>query len=249
MPKCLNWEVCINLINLLKTVCLTKLIKFCSGHNCGRFVWQLDEVSTGQANWKEVLRNFWPEFHEDVVDAMKVPISKVHPGIPSPWYSSTSYEFAWSWIVSDDFIVHFILNVKVAVLLEELLAKQLFPSTSAGAGDRVCPRLAYTWLYLLICCYMDGNSANIRRLLTSFRVFVASSISAVVSWENMLFFCCQSVDDWWRPQLKIFMCQLQRRKSVSKTESLRSWLFFWMFAPPWLPVCFPSNTQLQIIGP
>lgn len=51
-----------------------------------------------------MLRNFWPEFHEDVLDAMKVPIKKV------------------------------------AVLLEELLAKQLFPSTGAGAGDRVCPR-------------------------------------------------------------------------------------------------------------
>lgn len=64
---------------------------------------QLDEVSAGQANWKNVLGNFWPGFHGNVLDAMKVPVEKV------------------------------------VEMLEAVLAKQFFPSTSSGPGDRVCP--------------------------------------------------------------------------------------------------------------
>lgn len=38
---------------------------------------QLDEVSGGQAEWKEVLRGFWPEFESVVASSIKVPIQKV----------------------------------------------------------------------------------------------------------------------------------------------------------------------------
>ncbi|KAH8941863.1 hypothetical protein BDL97_14G067700 [Sphagnum fallax] len=38
---------------------------------------QLDEVSAGNANWKALLAKFWPEFHENVLAAMKIPIDKV----------------------------------------------------------------------------------------------------------------------------------------------------------------------------
>lgn len=64
---------------------------------------QLDDVSAGNALWKNVLRDFWPGFHESVQNAMKVPIEKV------------------------------------VEMLEEVLAEQFFPSTSAQDRDRVCP--------------------------------------------------------------------------------------------------------------
>lgn len=38
---------------------------------------QLDEVSAGQANWKNILADFWPGFHESVLGAMKIPVEKV----------------------------------------------------------------------------------------------------------------------------------------------------------------------------
>lgn len=46
---------------------------------------QLDEVSAGQANWKKVLGNFWPGFHGNVLDAMKVPVEKVQLMLPVPF--------------------------------------------------------------------------------------------------------------------------------------------------------------------
>nr|XP_024364325.1 uncharacterized protein LOC112276825 isoform X3 [Physcomitrium patens] len=64
---------------------------------------QLDDVSAGNALWKDLLREFWPGFHGNVLDAMKVPVEKV------------------------------------VEMLEEVLAKQFFPSTGPGAGDRICP--------------------------------------------------------------------------------------------------------------
>lgn len=39
---------------------------------------QLDEVSAGQANWKNILADFWPGFHESVLGAMKIPVEKVN---------------------------------------------------------------------------------------------------------------------------------------------------------------------------
>lgn len=38
---------------------------------------QLDDVSAGNALWKDLLREFWPGFHGNVLDAMKVPVEKV----------------------------------------------------------------------------------------------------------------------------------------------------------------------------
>ncbi|CAM6081696.1 unnamed protein product [Calypogeia fissa] len=38
---------------------------------------QLDDVSAGRAEWKNVLNNFWPEFHEGVSTVLKIPIEEV----------------------------------------------------------------------------------------------------------------------------------------------------------------------------
>ncbi|KAL3696297.1 hypothetical protein R1sor_010373 [Riccia sorocarpa] len=38
---------------------------------------QLDEISGGRANWKSVLMDFWPEFHEGVCSVLKIPIEEV----------------------------------------------------------------------------------------------------------------------------------------------------------------------------
>lgn len=56
---------------------------------CGvRNVWciQLDEVSAGHANWKALLAKFWPEFHENVLAAMKIPIDKVPSDLVLIWF-------------------------------------------------------------------------------------------------------------------------------------------------------------------
>lgn len=39
----------------------------------------------------------------------------------------------------------------------------------------------------------------------------------------------------------ILNCQLQRRKGVSKTESIWSWLLLWMLSLSWLPVRVSFN--------
>lgn len=52
--------------------------------NCPHDHFQLDEVSGGQAEWKEVLRGFWPEFESVVASSIKVPIQKASCVIPSP---------------------------------------------------------------------------------------------------------------------------------------------------------------------
>jgi hypothetical protein len=78
-----------------------------------------------------VLGNFWPGFHGNVLDAMKVPVEKVQFFLPMP---SILHHFIPVSMVSD------ILGVKVVEMLEAVLAKQFFPSTSSGPGDRVCPR-------------------------------------------------------------------------------------------------------------
>lgn len=45
---------------------------------------KLDEISAGRLEWKAFLAHFWPQFHEAVSAAMKVPIEQVTTCVTVP---------------------------------------------------------------------------------------------------------------------------------------------------------------------
>ncbi|OAE18673.1 hypothetical protein AXG93_4448s1080 [Marchantia polymorpha subsp. ruderalis] len=51
--------------------------KFADYEFTARLEEQLDEISAGRAEWKAILSDFWPEFHEGVIAVLKIPIEEV----------------------------------------------------------------------------------------------------------------------------------------------------------------------------
>ena len=84
---------------------------------------QLDEVSAGHLDWKQVLAGFWPPFHED-----KIPIQTASVSNSAFMFYKTSM---------NDVLFTVVLE-QVVEMMQETFATQWFKGL--GTNGCVCPK-------------------------------------------------------------------------------------------------------------